>query len=143
MKRSIFLVLAVAIACASCSVMCNRTPNLNNTRWSSKFEEFVADVGTETITLTLEFISAKEFRLETESVMPPHPATYMNADGSVDVLPGRTAKYSSQGTYSFRKGVVTLTYEDGRTATLRYDSDRLVSDNFYYRPLIFSRDDNR
>lgn len=138
MKR-ILLFLTALTLCASCSVMCiNKKPNLNNTRWTCRFQEFVADAGNETVTFTLSFVSAKEYVLETEYYLPPYPAMRMNPDGTVDMMPGHHSQHAEKGTYSIKGNTVTLKDEDGLKRTLRYSPGKLATDELSYKPLIFN-----
>ena len=92
--------------------MCFRKTSLKNTKWTAQYNEFVADAGNETVTLILEFTSAKEFRLETVSIMPPYPAMYMNQDGTVDTMPGWQHNMVQEGHYKLSDGMLTLTTDD-------------------------------
>ena len=139
MKNALILITA-AIICTSCSVMCTNRNNLKKSFWTSEYHEFVADVGNETVTATLEFTSSKDFVFTEKAVMPPYPAMYMNSDGSVDTMPGYSREYSYKGTYSVKKGTVTLTTESGEVKTLQLDGNTLKSnDPLTYRLLTFTR----
>jgi len=140
MKKHIILLLSLALVFTACSTLCSQKSRLANTRWTCSVEEFVADVGTATTTYTLEFTSAKTFALESEHVLPAHPATYVNADGTIDRIPGATSQYVRRGTYKAKKGTVVLSEEDGTVYTLRLVQDRLESDDLSYSPLVFTRD---
>ena len=120
--------------------MCTNRNNLKKSVWTSEYYEYVADVGNETVTATLEFVSSKEFIFTEKAVMPPYPAMYMNSDGTVDTMPGYTREYSFKGTYSVKKGTVTLTTESGEVKTLQLDGNTLNSnDPLTYRLLTFTR----
>ena len=134
------LVILLVIFCTSCSVMCTRQNKLKNTRWTCDYQEFVADVGNESVTVTLRFVSDREYVLETVGVTPSHPAMYMNPDGTVDTLPGHTWQYTSQGTYTVKKNEIVLTDKEGGVHTLQYVADILKSDDLSYRPLVFTRE---
>ena len=138
MKLHIIL-LTAAILCTSATAMCAKKPHLKKTRWASEFKEFVADAGTATGTVTLDFVSAKEFEMKTVTEMPSHPAMYMNPDGTVDRIPGFTSEYIVKGTYSVKGMVVTLSGEKGESYTLLYVSGKLESGNISYQPLEFIR----
>jgi len=142
MKKVVILALVALLSLASCSFMCLKKPKLKNTRWVCEYKEFVADVGNETVTVTLHFVSAKEFELEFASVMPPYPAMHMNADGTVDTMPGYTRQYSIKGTYKASRELVTLTEENGETKTLQYVADKLVSNDLSYQTLVFEKATN-
>ena len=79
---------------------------------------FVADAGYETTTATLEFLPGKAFVLKMVSVLPPHPAMYMNADGTVDTLPGHQSEFEQKGTYSLSGDKLKLLFEDGGSCEL-------------------------
>lgn len=100
-----------------------KNPVLKNSKWKAVQEEFVADAGTMTITYTLEFLSGKEVRVYEESYLPAHPAMYMNPDGTVDRMPARSSEHSESGTYTYRRGVLTITTEDGHRAVYLYQDD--------------------
>lgn len=118
-KVRIIGLLAASLLLSSCSVMCNK-PNFKNTVWMAEARMFVADVGTQTTTYTLTLNPGNRYSLVTNSVLPPHPAMYMNPDGSVDTLPGFTSENTENGTYSFKKGILTLKSEEGETKELIY-----------------------
>ena len=109
-------VLIVFILSSSLSAM-GKNPVLKNTKWTAVEEMFVADAGTMTITHTLEFISKKDVRIHELSQMPSYPAMYMNPDGTVDRIPGFTTERSETGTYRYRRGVLTITTENGLELT--------------------------
>lgn len=123
----------------SCAVLFKKKINLDKTAWTCKFEEFVADAGTMTITTTLEFISAKEYVLETSTFMPAYPSMHMNADGTQDVHPATTSSWRKKGTYSVNGNVITLNAEDGGTSIFRYLSGHLETSDLYPRPIILSK----
>ena len=137
------IVLAAAVLCASCSILCNKKPDLKNTRWSGGYEEFIADVGTGTVSYTLEFGSAGNYKLATEHVIPSHPATYVNPDGTIDRIPGHTSAYTSEGTWRMNGNVVTLTDKEGVTHTLNYIQGLLESDDFSYQHLVFKPEEKK
>ena len=120
MKVRIPGLLAAILVFTSCSVMCIKQPVLRNTVWTAEGRMFVADVGTETTTYTLTFLSGKDYSLVTKRVLPPHPAMYMNSDGGVDTLPGRSSESTETGTYSFKKGILTLSSPEGGAKELLY-----------------------
>ena len=74
MKWQHALVLIV-LCFTSITAMC-KNPVLKNTSWVAVQEMFVADVGTMTITHTLEFVSDKDVVVKEVTVMPSHPAMY-------------------------------------------------------------------
>lgn len=137
MRSKFFLMTATVLITLSCCVMCYNNPDIKNTRWTCVVEEFVADAGTETTTFTLSFVSNKDFVMEYRSVLPAHPAMYMNPDGTVDRIPESSREFSYKGTYSLRQGVITLTSEDGDVYTLDYKPEKLETDNLYFRPIVF------
>ena len=118
MKKFLFLFAALALVFSSCSVMCSRKPVLENTKWTAQSRMFVADAGYETTTAALEFLPGKAFVLKMVSVLPPHPAMYMNADGTVDTLPGHHSEFEQKGTYSISGDKLKLLFEDGGSCEL-------------------------
>lgn len=133
------LLLAVTMMCVSCCALRTHKASFANTRWTSTFEEFVADIGTETVTFTLSFGAEKDFTLEEKSFLPAHPATYMNPDGTVDTLPAISREYTLRGTYTQKGTDLLLTTEDGTLHTLQILPDRLVSDDLSYQKLLFEK----
>ncbi|MBP5636049.1 MAG: hypothetical protein J6X25_00835 [Bacteroidales bacterium] len=111
--KHIILAIAAAIICTSCSVMCCTKSSLKGSAWTCQYGMFVADAGTETVDVTLTFPSAKKFELLFDHNMPPYPAMYMNADGSVDTMPGYSFQYTMKGTYTYKKGILMLIPEEG------------------------------
>ena len=91
-KKMLFATIALAvmaIACLSFAMTDGKRPKLNNTKWEHKTEMFVADAGTQTITMTFEFTTKKDVTFTFHSYLPAHPAMYRNSDGTVDVIPAR------------------------------------------------------
>ncbi|NLZ20324.1 MAG: hypothetical protein GXY24_08735 [Bacteroidales bacterium] len=133
------LALAVCfLFISSMTAMC-KTPVLKNTRWTAVQKLFVADAGTMTITYTLEFISDKDVRIREESHMPSYPASYMNADGTVDTIPGHSSETVEAGTYHFRRGKLTVTMEDSLPKEFALQRDGTFTVEWYGDPLVFSR----
>ena len=108
-------------------------------RWSGGYEEFVADVGTATVTMVLEFTSGKDFMLSEEYSMPAHPATYVNPDGSIDMIPGRGFRSEYKGTYRDRGRVLVLSMEDGTEMELRREGDGLVGETPFGEEVVFRK----
>lgn len=108
---------------SSTFIAMGKNPVLKNSKWKAVQEEFVADAGTMTITYTLEFLSGKEVRVHEESYLPAHAAMYMNPDGTVDRMPARSWENTETGTYTFRRGVLTITTEDGQQTEYQYEAD--------------------
>lgn len=119
------LIATAVFICSSFTVMpCkSKQPVLKGTTWTSIQKMFVADAGTMTITTMLEFTSKKDVTIRQKHVMPSHPAMYMNADGTVDRIPGYENEFSEAGTYTFKKDILTITKEGGNTTTLLYRAD--------------------
>ena len=117
-----------------------RKPVLKKTRWTALQEMFVADAGTMTITYTLDFISKKEVLIKEESYLPAHPAMYMNPDGTVDRIPARSSESEEAGTYRVKRGILTITTEDGRRQdyTIREDGT-ITRQEPYGETLIFQK----
>jgi len=103
-----------------------KRPVFKNTKWACVEEMFVADAGTETDTTTLEFGPGKEIVIRRSWFLPAHPATYVNADGTVDMMPARNNEYTSKGTWKYRWGKLTVTLEDGSKEEFRYIKGMLV-----------------
>ncbi|MBP5336143.1 MAG: hypothetical protein J6Y63_01360 [Bacteroidales bacterium] len=118
----------------------SKNPVLKNTKWTAVQEEFVADAGTMTITYTLEFISDKEVRVHEKSYLPPYPAIYMNPDGTIDTMPGHSSETSETGTYSYRRGKLTITTKDGQKQEYTYRIDgTFVRELPWGELVVFSR----
>lgn len=137
--KHLILFLAIAVLCVSCSVLCNKKPNLRKTTWICQVEEFVADAGTMTITSKLKFVSAKEYVYETTMYMPAYPNMYMNPDGTVDVHPESTSTWTKNGTYTVKGNIVYLTSDEGEKYTLEYLLGKLETGDLSYRHLSFTK----
>lgn len=123
-KHSLLHVFVLIVLFITSSFMAmGKNPVLKNSKWTAVQELFVADVGTMTITYTLEFVSGKEVKILENSYTPSHPAMYMNPDGTVDRIPGSTSESSEAGTYSYRRGVLTITTEDGDRTDYFFQKD--------------------
>ena len=109
-------------SCASLS----KAPKLKNTCWTTRQDIFVADAGTLTNDYILRFTSRNEYVLSEKWFMPPHPATYMNPDGSVNTIPGSSGESEDEGTWSYSLGTLTLVSEDGFTRKLKWKEGKLV-----------------
>lgn len=118
MRKIVIIFAALALFCNSCSVMCSKKNFLENSVWTAQDRLFVADAGYETTTATLEFLPGGKFSLKMVSDLPPHPAMYMNQDGTVDTLPGHHSESEQKGTYSISGNACTLHGEDGSTREL-------------------------
>ncbi len=90
-----------------------KAPVLKNTSWTATSEMFVADAGTMTITHTMVFGHGNKIEIKHVSDLPPYPAMYMNPDGSVDTIAGMHSEWSEEGTFRFRRGVLTVTLKEG------------------------------
>ena len=97
-----------------------KNPIRVNSRWVATQQIFVADVGTMTETYTLEFTSRKQCTYTSVWELPAHPATYVNADGTVDLIPGSSSRSVSVAAWKFRRGTLTLTFEDGSSKEFSY-----------------------
>ena len=138
MKRSLLLFASVVL-CLSCSVLRNMKSGFPNTEWTSVYKIFVADAGTETVTVTLSFDTAKSFTLEEKSVMPSYPAPVVNSDGTIDTLPGFSRENTRQGTYKVKGDEIVLKQADGTLHTLRLVAGRLESDDLSFQKLVFEK----
>ena len=138
MKWQHALVL-IFLCFSSFTAMC-KDPVLKNTSWVALQEMFVADVGTMTITHTLEFVSDTEVVVKEVTVMPSHPAMYVNPDGTIDRIEGWTSERETKCTYSYKRGILTLTEEDGDSSVYYYQSDGTFAfkDSFAGETLVFS-----
>ena len=111
--------------------MCNRKVALKGTVWTTEQSMFVADVGNETITITLSFPTGNEYTMHTLCVTPSHPAMYMNPDGTVDRIPGTRTEFTENGTYTFKKGKLVLNSSEGSTKELDYEGGVLHSNRIF------------
>ena len=90
-------------------------------------------------TVTLDFDAANGFTLEEKSVMPSHPAMYVNPDGTIDTIPGFAREYTRRGTFEVKGNDLILTTEDGTVHKLHNLSGRRVSDDLSYQKLMFEK----
>jgi hypothetical protein len=109
-------------SCASLS----KAPKLKNTCWTARHDIFVADAGTMTSNYTLKFTSGKDYVFKEEWSMPPHPSTYVNPEGGIDMIPGSSGESEDTGTWTFSHGILTLVSKDGRTRHLRWDDGKFA-----------------
>ena len=133
------VVLIILFIGSACSVMAGK-PVLKNSTWTAVQKMFVADAGTMTITHTLEFLSGKEVRIHEKSHLPSHPAMYMNPDGTVDRIPASSSERSEAGTYSYRRGRLTVTTEDGLQTVYTFLGGNFVREEPGGETLVFSQD---
>ena len=117
-----------------------KRPAFKNTKWVCVEEMFVADAGTETDTTTLEFGPGNEAVIRRSWFLPAHPATYVNADGSIDTVPARSNEYTSKGTWKYRRGKLTVTLEDGSKEEFRYVEGTLVQEGAIGGVKVFRRE---
>ena len=136
--RYLLPILAAALLCASCCLLRGQKSGLANTQWTSSYDMFVADAGMEKTTVTLS-LGRKDFVLDWESHLPAHPATYVNADGSIDTIPATTRQHTQRGTYKVRSNVLILTDEFGAVHRLDIVSGQLKSKDLTFQELVFSR----
>ena len=122
---------AIALLFTACNVMEAKKPVLKNTKWVCVKEMFIADVGTSTETYTLAFTSAKECTYTASWYTPAYPAMYMNPDGTVDTFPARSSEQVSKGTWTYHRGTVTVTLEDGNTKVFQYKDGKLVGQPYF------------
>ena len=137
MKRSLLL-FACAVLCLSCCVLRNMRSGYANTVWSGVYQIFVADAGTETVTVTLSF-GATKFTMVENSVMPSYPAPVVNPDGTIDTLPGFSREYTRKGTYQVKGDEILLKQDDGTFHTLRLIDGRLESRDFGLQKVVFEK----
>ena len=137
MKRSLLL-FACAVLCMSCCVLRNMRSGYANTVWSGVYKIFLADAGTETVTVTLCF-GATKYTMEEKSVMPSYPAPVVNPDGTIDTLPGFSREYTRKGTYQVKGDEILLKQDDGTVHTLRLIDGRLESRDFGLQNRVFEK----
>ena len=113
---------------ASIMILLAAKPVFNNTVWFCEQQELVLDAGMMKITTTLDFVSRTDVIVRTESYMPPHPASYVNGDGTIDTNPGWTSEWEKRGTYKYRRGTMTITFEDNPTMLLLYRDGALIDE---------------
>lgn len=133
----IFVLIVVFFCSASCA-MC-KNPVLKGTKWIAVEKTFVADAGTMTITHTLEFTTAKDVVVRERSYLPEHPAMYMNADGTVSRIPASESESEFAGKYKYRRGILTITEEDGSDELYFYKKDGTFVRLGHFEELVFSR----
>ena len=136
--RYLLSILAAALLCASCCLLRGQKSGLADTQWTSSYEMFVADAGTETTTVTLT-LGKKDFVLDWESHLPAHPATFVNADGSIDTIPATTRQHTQSGTYKVKSNTLILTDEFGAVHRLNLVSGQLKSNDLTFQELVFTR----
>jgi len=129
-------VASLSLALLSSMSLDAKKPSFKNTKWVSVEEMFVADVGTGRDTTTLEFGPGKDIVIRRSWFLPAHPATYVNADGSVDMLPARSGEYSSKGTWRYRRGKLTVTLDDGSKEEFRYKDGKLIQAESSYELVV-------
>lgn len=134
----IFVLIVILFCSASCA-MC-KNPVLKGTKWIAVEKTFVADAGTMTITHTLEFTSAKDVMVREHSYLPEHPAMYMNADGTVTRIPARESNSEYAGKYKYRRGILTITDEEGSEALYFYKNDGTLVRKGHFEEMVFSRE---
>jgi hypothetical protein len=122
---SVFVAI-LSLAFLSSMELSAKRPVFKNTKWVYVEEMFVADVGTETDTTTLEFGPGNEIVIRNAWHLPAHPAMYVNPDGSIDMIPGSSGEHSSKGTWRYRWGKLTVSLEDGSKEEFRYLEGMLV-----------------
>lgn len=129
MKHRLTLLSALAgtfvLLVSSCASL-SKAPKLKNTCWTAQQDIFVADAGTMTSNYTLKFTSGKDYVFKEEWSMPPHPSTYVNPEGGIDMIPGSSGESEDEGTWSYSLGTLTLVSEDGFTRKLKWKEGKLV-----------------
>ncbi len=136
--RYLLSILAAALLCASCCLLRGQKSGLADTQWTSSYEMFVADAGTETTTVTLT-LGRKDFVLDWESHLPAHPATFVNADGTIDTIPATSRQRTQNGTYKVKSNTLILTDEFGAVHRLDIVSGQLKSNDLTFQELVFTR----
>lgn len=130
MRRVALAFAVLVLFCTSCSVMCTKKHALKGTKWVAEYKIFVADAGNENVTATLSFLPSGKYTIHTVASMPSYPAMHMNADGTVDTMPGYTREYTQSGTYTFSDNLLVLTSDDGGRTEMKYTGDAFVCDRF-------------
>ena len=133
-----FGIAAVAAALFSCCMMNAKEPVFKGTEWVFIEKIFVADAGTMTVTHTLKFTSDKEVEVGWQSYMPAHPQMYMNSDGTVDTVPASGNEDVEKGTYFYKKGMLTITLEDGSVKEYKYQDGLLLAEG-HTEGMVFSQ----
>lgn len=137
--RHLLPLITIVLLCASCCLLRSRKSDFSNTRWTSSYEMFLTDVGTEKTTVTLTFGPSNTFVLEQQTVMPPYPSTYANADGTVDRNPGYTRTSTRNGTYQVKGKTIILTDTSGSVHNLLISPDHLTAPDLTFQELVFTR----
>lgn len=115
----------LSILVPSCAAQAKK-PALKNTQWVCFIDILVHDAGVMKETYTLDFISARECIYTYKWVMPSHPATYVNPDGTIDTIPGSSSESTFRGTWKLRGKRLTIKTEDGRTMFFQFKDGKLV-----------------
>lgn len=137
--RHLLPLITAVLLCASCCLLKSRKSEFSNTSWASSYEMFLADVGTETTTVTLTFGPTNTFVLEQQTVMPPYPSMHANADGTVDRNPGYTRTSSQHGTFQVKDKTIILTDSSGSVHNLLISSNHLTAPDLTFQELVFER----
>lgn len=124
--RFAFLGTLLSLLVPSCFTAQAKKPVLKNTQWICFHNVLVLDAGVMKETYTLDFISARECIYTYKWVMPSHPATYVNPDGSIDTIPGSSSETTARGTWKLRGNRLTIKTEDGHTQVYEYKDGKLV-----------------
>lgn len=149
MKKIVFLFAVLSLVCSSCSVMCTKSPKLENTKWTAESRMFVADAGYETTTASLGFLPGKRFTLRFVSNLPAHPAMYVGPDGTVPTMPGHHSEWEKTGSYKISGDKCILTMDDGGSCELliqgnpaefSHGAGALLGNIFGYEEFLFHRD---
>ena len=129
--KSIRVIPAIAFAAlliTSCVTM--QKPVFKNTLWRGESQMFVADAGILTETYTLEFTSDKQCLWKDAWVLPAHPATYIKEDGSIDMIPESGNETLQEARWQYKRGQLTLTFEDGSSKSFAYKDGHLCCPSF-------------
>ena len=131
---------AVAMFILSCCAMDAKKPVFKNSVWENKQEIFVADAGTMTLTTTLTFGAKNDVQVRWTSYLPAHPAMYRNRDGSVDRIPASSSESIHEGSWQFKKGVLSIKQDDGAEQVYQYLDGTLVGgESFDGKKPVFTR----
>ena len=132
-------VITVSFVLVLSAVMCSfvaidaKKPKLKGTKWEFREEIFLADVGTHTMTMTLEFTSSKEVTFTSFALIPSHPSMYMNEKGEVERVEESRSSRTRKGAYTVVGTIIKVTWEDHSTEEFEYKDGAIVQDDMVYK----------
>ena len=128
-RKTIYAAIAlvsVAVTMMSFVKVESKKPKLAGTKWEFKREMFLTDVGTQTFTQTLEFLSKKEVKMTVTWFTPAHPEMRMRSDGTVGRVPASTNSSETKGTYKVKGKKITVTWDDGTKDEFQYEGTTIL-----------------